>query len=215
MLHLMLLTSSWAAEPVSVGLSAGLEYNASDPWVRTVGGRLSAHVRPVPWIGGAVVTGFAPNFGTAGWTSLTKEIVNENNVSPDISTIQTQGRLMAEVVPVRSRVGRVEANLVFGLGGGVVHTRDDVEALQAQGDPVAEAVASQIHPVWAWGVATEIRRDRFGGRVRVDQLRYREQIEDHPPMSMRPLWVGLDLCVWLGPARDRTPDLGPLEPDPG
>lgn len=91
---------------------------------------------------------------------ITEQLVGENQVSPDISNIGWFGTATLQFSPIYGKVavGPGVINFdVYGLFGfGIVQTSDDLEALQGENNPVAQATASQIHPT-----------SNFGGGFRV------------------------------------------------
>ena len=77
-------------------------------------------------------------------------------MSPDISKILFYANVNFQFSPIYGKVavlGRTIVNFdVFGtFGTGVVFTSDDLEALQAEDDPVAVATQNQYHPTTNFG----------------------------------------------------------------
>jgi len=94
---------------------------------------------------------FSPDFGRGDWKAITHQLVEENQVSPDISKLLFYGNVNFQFSPIYGKVavmGRRIVNFdVFGsFGVGVAYTRDDLEALQAETDAAAIATQSQYHP---------------------------------------------------------------------
>jgi hypothetical protein len=186
------------AAPVRTGLSLGLETVANDPFLRAAGPRLALSVRPRPWIGGNLAGSFTPYLGEGSWTAVTRELVEQNGVYPDISAPVAHARLLVELVPVRTTVGSVEAALVLGLGGGLMYTVDDLTLTGEEGDPVAEPLRRQVHPSASIAVASEVRRGAFGARVRLERSQYVERIGASAIRERkRPTWVGAEVVYWF------------------
>jgi len=123
-------------------IGAGITYNATE-------------------ILGIEVTGtFSPDLGTGDYKPVTKQLVKDNQVSPDISRIMWFAQANLVFSPIYGKVavgGKSIVNYdIFGVfGTGITQTRDDLDALQRPDDPVAQATATQIHPT-----------SNFGGGIR-------------------------------------------------
>lgn len=86
---------------------------------------------------------------------ITQQIIEENNVTPDISEIQWFGSMTFDYSPIYGKVAVGQQIIMFDLfgafGGGVVNTRDDLEALSKTTDADALATESQLHPSLNYG----------------------------------------------------------------
>ena len=127
---------------------------------------------------------FAPDLGTTDWKPLTKQLVNENRVSPDISKLLYYGSLSFGFSPIYGKVAVVGRKIIlfdiFGsFGMGAARTQDDLEALQAeQGDQRAEATASQIHPTTNLGGGLRvIFSENVAARLEAKSLIYIETVQ--------------------------------------
>jgi outer membrane beta-barrel protein len=103
-----------------------------------------------------LVSSFSPDFGRGDWKPITEQLVEENQVSPDISKILFYGNLNFQFSPIYGKVSVLGRRIVnfdlFGtFGTGLVYTRDDLEALQAEDDPDAIATQAQYHPTTNFG----------------------------------------------------------------
>lgn len=104
---------------------------------------------------------YSPDLGQADWKPLTKQLVEENSVSPDISKLTAFGEFAFVFSPIYGKaavLGRKVINFdVYGkFGAGITQTADDLTALDAEGDPRAQSTQFQWHPT-----------TNFGGGVRV------------------------------------------------
>ena len=104
---------------------------------------------------------YSPDLGQADWKPLTKQLVEENSVSPDISKLTAFGEFAFVFSPIYGKaavLGRKVINFdVYGkFGAGMTQTADDLTALDAEGDPRAQSTQFQWHPT-----------TNFGGGVRV------------------------------------------------
>jgi outer membrane beta-barrel protein len=123
----------------------------NDPFVNRylVGAGLTYHVTE---IFGVELSGtFSPDFGDADRKPITDQIIEFNEVTPDISKIQFYVNGNFQFSPIYGKVavgrGKIIVFDVFGLfGTGVVNTRDDLAALGATENPAALATESQFHP---------------------------------------------------------------------
>ncbi len=99
---------------------------------------------------------YSPILGSGGdadpdWKALTKQILSENSVSPDISKLDAMGSVALAFSPIygKAAVGRkVIAFDIFGTFGlGAIHTVDDYKALQVKEDDVDyQSTAQEWHP---------------------------------------------------------------------
>lgn len=160
-----------------------LGFVTNDPFINRylLGGAFAYHATEVFAV---EVTGtFSPTFGTLDYKPVTEQIINENQVTPDISRIQFYVTGNFQFSPIYGKVA-VGANRivnfdVFGLfGTGVVNTRDDLVALQKEADPAAIATESQFHPTLNFGGGIRvIFSESFAARVEGRGLSYIEVLE--------------------------------------
>lgn len=104
---------------------------------------------------------YSPTFGDADYKPVTSQLLNENQVSPDISRMMMYGNLNFQYSPIYGKVAVGGRNIInfdiFGaFGTGIVNTRDDLTALDAENEPSAQATEAQNHPTTS-----------FGGRFRI------------------------------------------------
>ena len=133
----------------------------NDPFINRylLGAGISHHLTEVFAV--ELIGSFSPDFGRGDWKAITDQLVEENQVSPDISKILFYGNINFQFSPIYGKVavmGRTIVNFdVFGsFGTGLVYTRDDLEALQAQEDPAAVATQNQYHPTTNFGAGFRI-----------------------------------------------------------
>ena len=104
---------------------------------------------------------FSPDLNEADWKPLTKQLVEENSVSPDISKLQTFGSFCFVFSPIYGKAAVLGSKIVnfdiYGkFGMGATQTVDDLTALQADGDKRAESTAVQVHPTTNFGGGARI-----------------------------------------------------------
>lgn len=117
---------------------------------------------------------YSPDLGDLDLKAVTKEIINNNGVTPDISKINFYSTVNLQYSPIYGKLASGDSRIIafdlFGLfGTGVVNTLDDLEALQKTGDPEAEITANQFHPALSYGgglrvILNESFSIRFEGR---------------------------------------------------
>lgn len=138
-----------------VGLGAGLVTN--DPFINRYIVRLDGtyHFTEVAAI--QIGAGFSPNLGRGDWKGITKQIVLNNSVTPDISKIQFYGDVTLQYAPIYGKLAAPGNKIInfdiFGLiGSGIVQTADDLDALGCDlEDPACTDSASQIHSTLNYG----------------------------------------------------------------
>lgn len=126
-------------------LSPHIGFVTNDPFVKRYlgGASIAYHVTEV--FGLELSGTFSPSFGKADYKGITDQLVLHNQVTPDISRIQFFGSACVQFSPIYGKLA-VGANKIilfdmFGVfGTGVVNTRDDLEALQKENDPAAQAM---------------------------------------------------------------------------
>ncbi len=137
-----------------------LGFVTNDPFINRRLGGLSFAYHMTEIFALELMLGYAPDFGQADWKPLTRQLVDKNKVSPDISKLTLFSHAAFQFSPIYGKVavnGRKIINFdVFGtFGMGATLTQDDLEAL---GDDSETAVATQIQ----WHATTNI-----GGGARV------------------------------------------------
>lgn len=125
---------------------------ANDPFLRRyiLGGTVAYHLTEVFALEADL--GWSPDLGdSVDHKPLTTQLVEENNVSPDISKLSYYGTLTFAFSPIYGKVAvgtRIINFDIFGVfGAGVARTADDLYALQAEDNDVrALASAEEFHP---------------------------------------------------------------------
>lgn len=117
---------------------------------------------------------YSPDLGDLDLKAVTKEIIDNNGVTPDISKINFYSTVNVQYSPIYGKLAAGQSRIIgfdlFGLfGTGVVNTLDDLEALQKTGDPAAEISANQFHPALSYGGGLRVLLNesiafRFEGR---------------------------------------------------
>ncbi len=196
MLALLCLISTTLAG--QVGLTGGMEWVGNDPFLRRSGHRIGAEYALNRHLRAGISGAFYPDLGQADWTPLTDRLVRDYHISPDLSPMTLAGRFELRVAPFVHRIGILEAHTGGYVGLGAVVTRDDLEALQAEGETRYEATQDQLHPSTTWGLFSEVGGDTVRGRLRLERTTYLETVASTIiEMKGTMLW-SLEVTVWLG-----------------
>ena len=105
---------------------------------------------------------FSPDLGDTDWKPLTKQLIEENHVSPDISKLTYFGSATFLFSPVYGKVAVVGRRIInfdifAAFGMGVTRTSDDLEALDTEAtDDRAVATQHQMHPTTNFGGGARI-----------------------------------------------------------
>jgi outer membrane beta-barrel protein len=137
-----------------------LGFVANDPFLNRyiVGGIFDYHLTEI--FAAEVQFGYAPIFGTGGeedpdWKPLSKQLLEENSVSPDISKLTAHGSAGFAYSPIygKAAVGRsIIAFDIYGhFGLGFTATQDDLKALQKENEDSAIQTQNQVHPTTVYG----------------------------------------------------------------
>lgn len=199
LLPLLLLVAPARAED-GFEATLGLEHVINDPYLKTLGATATVGYgladRAVIELSG----GFYPAFGSsADWTLLTRELVDELHIAPDISRIHWRGALALRLTPFEGKVGRGTSYVSGRAGFGLVHTSDDLEALQVEsGDVMAISTAVQNHPAAVWGFSAGYRIWHVQFALHVERCRYIETVWGTTLENKAPVFTGFTLGGWAG-----------------
>ncbi len=157
-----------------------LGFVTNDPFlsVYMAGGSFAYHVTEV--FGVEVSATYAPFVVRK---PITVQIVEENQVTPDISKIQFLANASAQYSPVYGKVAMGQNGIImfdlFGtFGTGFVNTNDDLEALQAEGEEFAVATDAQFHPTLNYGGGFRvIFNEGLAVRIEARGMSYVETLE--------------------------------------
>jgi len=155
----------------------------NDPFINRylLGGGFGYHITEIFAIEASGA--FSPDLGEGDWKPITEQIINKNQVTPDISKIGFYGNLNFQYSPIYGKVAVMGRNIitfdVFGVfGTGVVNTADDLTALDKENDLEAQATANQLHPTLNFGGGLRIiLSEGFAVRVEGRGVSYIEVLE--------------------------------------
>ena len=94
---------------------------------------------------------YSPDLGDADWKPLTKQLVEENGISPDISKMGLMVSAAMGFEPYNVYVSGRRLTFGFTGGMGIIQTVDDLSALQAEEDERAQSTQVQFHPMAIYG----------------------------------------------------------------
>jgi outer membrane beta-barrel protein len=162
-----------------------LGYVTNDPFINRylLGAGLTYHVTEIFGVEFAGI--FSPDFGKGDWKPITHQIIEKNQVTPDISKIEWLGNVNFQYSPIYGKVAvfgqKIIAFDIFGVfGAGIVNTRDDLEALQKTKDEDAIATEKQIHPTVNYGGGLRVALSKsFAVRLEARGMSYVEVVESN------------------------------------
>jgi hypothetical protein len=189
---LLWVCSAHAAPSVLVG--AGVEGSTNDPFARKVGARVAFGVEWRPWLQTRAVAVAYPTTGELAYTQLTRQIVNQNQVFPDLSLPTARGQIAAAFPALRARSGGVNGSVGPEIGVGVVYTVDQLALIGKEGEASALATAREWHPTVSVGLVGEIGGRAHGIEVRAERSSYVETVDGFDERK-GDLWLGL-AWVW-------------------
>ena len=180
---LWLSTSLWASEvsgqSPSILVEVGGTHTFNDPFVSEVGLRIGGELFLSERVRVGAEATLTPSFGTASWTALTTQLIDENRVAPDISNRIWTAHTTLRIVLVETQASRWSSNVSLMGGFGVVHTKDDLSALQTDAsDTSATSTEVQTHPTTLLGLAGEVwAGGHLGFRWSLESMAYIETVE--------------------------------------
>lgn len=160
-----------------------LAYVTNDPFLKRyiIGANLGYHITEIFAVEATLA--YSPILGEADYKQVTRQLIEKNNVSPDISRLTAVAAGTFQFSPIYGKVALSGKNIinfdVYGaFGMGVTRTVDDLEALQADADdPVYAATAVQWQPTTNFGGgARVIFNDWFAVRVDGRSMVYIETV---------------------------------------
>ena len=167
-------------------LSPHIAFVANDPFLNryVLGVGVTYNLTEV--FGVEAMLDFSPDLGDADWKPLTKQLVNENSVSPDISKIGAFGSFCFVFSPIYGKAAVVGKNIInfdiygkFGMGG--AQTTDDLKALsggKSENNETALSTQVQFHPTTNFGAGAKIIfNPNVAARVEGRSLIYIETVD--------------------------------------
>jgi outer membrane beta-barrel protein len=167
-----------------VGPSIGMV--ANDPFLNRyiVGGVFDYHVTEIFAVEAQL--GYSPILGEGvddpDLTPLSKQLIRENSVSPDISKLTAHGSVGLAYSPIygKAAVGsRIIAFDIYGhFGAGFTMTQDDLDTLGEEGKAEkALLTANQVHPTTVFGGGARVAFTKsMAARAEVKSMSYIETI---------------------------------------
>lgn len=185
MIATALLAGLALAGPV-VSVAAGVEATVNNPYVRRAGPTLSVAWLAAPRVELGLRGVWFPRMGSGGpcepdATEFTCGI-SEAGMSPGVAYLTGSLSLELRIAPVVAESGPWQTALGVAAGGGLVTTEDDLELLQAEGEPSdgpAHRTANQAHPATSIALIAELLRGRWTLRLRFGALEYIEVLHSN------------------------------------
>jgi outer membrane beta-barrel protein len=126
---------------------------------------------------------FSPDFGQGDWKPITRQIIDNNKVSPDISKVIWVLNATAQFAPIYGKLAVNKSIIIFDIYGifgmGVTGTQDDLEAIQCAGVEGTPCVltASQQHFTTTVGGGFRVAlTDTFATRIEGRSLSFIETL---------------------------------------
>lgn len=156
----------------------------NDPFVNryVVGASIGYHITEV--LGFEVIGSFSPDLGTADWKPIVTQLIDNNNVSPQISKLlfYVNGNFQFSPIYGKLAIGRgriINFDIYGTFGTGIVNTIDDAIAFDAD-DNDREFIATQVqtHPTLNYGFGARIiLSEGFAFRAEGRGMSYIEVLE--------------------------------------
>ncbi|MBN2798977.1 MAG: hypothetical protein JXX28_07495 [Deltaproteobacteria bacterium] len=192
MLCSLLLALTLPAQAVELGVGLSGELESNDPFLSYAAPGLRLMAAPLPWVEVSLHGAVLPDRGDADLSAMGREVVQDLGVVPDLARIRQRGELTLALMPSAGSMGRWERRVGGYLGGGVVHTLDDLDALGLADDPVFLATEDQWHVSTVYGLSGELRRDALGLGVRLERHHYTEVVGTTTLETRNTRWVAVE-----------------------
>ncbi len=134
---------------------------------------------------------YAPDLGDNDLSALTRQLVEDTSVSPDVSRViaRVGGQLRVDIIDKTSGVWRTRLGVLAGAGA--VYTEDDLVG-RATSDEW-KATATQFHPEWSMALCADASRGSWGIRTRIERQSYTEVFTTTVRRPRNLVWVGVGL----------------------
>jgi outer membrane beta-barrel protein len=179
----------------------------NDPFIRRIlfGMNVGYHITEIFQL--ELQGSFSPDFNEGDWKAVTRQILSDNQVSPEISRMMGHATVNFNFSPLYGKVATLGRNsIIFDIyltaGAGVAFTEDDIELIQKVGDPLAEATKSQVHPTISFGGGLRVAFTKtFGLRFEVRSISYINALESTQLELKNNLTMMLGASIFLGRGR--------------
>ncbi|MCB9760261.1 MAG: hypothetical protein H6739_10535 [Alphaproteobacteria bacterium] len=193
----LLLALSGPTHAAELGMYAGASWLANDPYLYRRGMQLGVEFAPNRILSVSTLHAFHPDLEEADWTPASMAFARNVYYVPAPSKLIARNELALRMTPVRWEGERFETRVGALAGVGWVRTRDDLNALQALGDPMAEATQFQRHPSQIIGLTGELRGEHAGVRLSASQVVYIEVINSVTLEMQHARFMSVEGTMWL------------------
>ena len=182
--------SAFAYEGV---VSVGPTLVVNDPFLKQKGVAVSGEYRPEEFLAVGLDYRLFPDLGDTNWTGLTKQLIEENHVSPDISKRQWVSKATVTIFGLKHSTSTADLAVGFGVGIGFSKTADDLEALDTEAsDERAVVTQNQMHPTAGYTLLGEAWWGENGIRFRLENDGYIETVNATVLEMKSPVNVGVE-----------------------
>ena len=181
-------------------LSLGVDVTYNDPLLVQSGLRAAASQGLSPGVSLGLLGGFNPDLGELEWRRLTHTLVEDEQVSPDVTRVNWDASLAVQLEPFRGRIGPVTTALGLYAGPGLIRTQDDLEALGTDvPDQEFASTQRQTHLALTWGTYSDVLLSEVVRlRLRWHHLGWAETLGGVIPVNKHAAQVGLEVGFALG-----------------
>jgi hypothetical protein len=159
------------SRPKTNDWSVGAVGLVNDPFQKQAGLTATTTLRVASAAGVHLGVLYFPDRGENAWRPLTRQLVEENNVSPDLSVLRYAVTAGLALEPVYLSGPRGAFSLGVRVGGAAVNTEDDLSALGAEDDPRAQITQLQRHGATYRQVYVDLSPSRDGWAIRLQSER--------------------------------------------
>ena len=167
---------AWAAERA---VTVGVGTVTNDPFLYRHALAIGGQYRPQAHVSFGADLRYFLDQSDDDWKGLTKQLIEENHVSPDISKMNYAASVNVGVFPLATtrEAFVVESRVGVLVSIGVVQTSDDLQALDTtSGDDRAEITQHQVHPSGGVSFVGDFWWGKNGLRLRRERIIYIEVV---------------------------------------
>lgn len=197
----IVIGAAWGAKPETTEstrprtvFEVGAASVVNDPFQRVYGPQLGLGMEWTPWLRTEAAVGWYPDLGVTNYKPLTRQIIEDNNVSPDLSPILSRGVARATLVPFKVDAPGLKGSIGAEIGIGAVLTNDNLDIIGQENDAEALATETEFHAATSFGMVGELRGANHGVVLRLERTSYVETVSGIEERK-NPTWVNV-MWTW-------------------